>query len=92
VVNAIRTATGSRSLLVPTPGWLIPPLSAILGAALRDVLLTTEEYQAMAAGLATSDAPATGQTSLMDWIASHGDELGRTYANELNRHYRPATA
>jgi NADH dehydrogenase len=90
MVTAIRSATGSRALLVPTPGWLIPPLSAVLGAALRDVLLTTEEYRAMAAGLATSDAPSTGQASLMDWIAAHGDELGRTYANELDRHYRPA--
>jgi NADH dehydrogenase len=90
MVTATRAATGSRSLLVPAPGWLIPPLSAVLGAALRDVLLTSEEYRAMAAGLATSDAPSTGQRSLMDWIASHGNELGRTYANELNRHYRPA--
>ena len=60
MVTAIRAATGSRSLLVPVPGWLIPPLAAVLGAALHDVLLTTEEYQAMAAGLADSDAPATG--------------------------------
>jgi NADH dehydrogenase len=88
VVTTIRAATGSRALLVPAPGWLIPPLSAVLGAALRDVLLTTEEYQAMAAGLATSDAPATGESSLMDWIACHGGELGRRYANELKRHYR----
>jgi uncharacterized protein YbjT (DUF2867 family) len=88
MVTAIRSATRSRSLLVPTPGWLIPPLSAVLGAALHDVLLTTEEYQAMAAGLATSDAPAAGQTSLMDWIASYGHQLGQTYANELDRHYR----
>jgi NADH dehydrogenase len=88
MVSAIRSATGSRSILLPTPGWLIPPLSAVLGAALRDVLLTSEEYKAMAAGLATSEAPSTGQASLMDWIASHGDELGRVYANELDRHYR----
>ena len=88
LVTAIRSATGSRALLVPTPGWLIPPLATVLGAALRDVLLTTEEYRAMAAGLATSDAPSTGEVSLMDWIAAHGDELGRTYANELDRHYR----
>jgi len=87
-VSAIRAATGSRALLLPTPGWLIPPLSSVLGAALRDVLLTAEEYRAMADGLATSDAPATGQASLMDWIAAHGDELGLTYANELKRHYR----
>lgn len=90
MVTAIRDATGSRARLVPVPGSLIPPLSAVLGAALRDVLLTPEEYQAMAAGLATSDAPATGQSSLMDWITVHGPELGRTYANELDRHYRPA--
>jgi uncharacterized protein YbjT (DUF2867 family) len=89
MVTAIRAATGSRSLLVPAPGWLIPPLSAVLGAALHDVLLTPEEYQAMAAGLATSDAPSAGPTSLMDWIAGHGKELGRVYANELDRHYRP---
>jgi hypothetical protein len=44
--------------------------------------------KAMAAGLATSDAPPAGQASLMDWIADHGDELGRDYANELDRHYR----
>jgi uncharacterized protein YbjT (DUF2867 family) len=88
MVTAIRTATGSRSLLVPAPGWAIPPLSAVLGTALRDVLLTPEEYRAMADGLADSRAPATGQASLTGWIASHGDELGRVYANELDRHYR----
>jgi uncharacterized protein YbjT (DUF2867 family) len=92
MVSAIRAATGSRSLLVPAPGWLIPPLAAVLGAALRDVLLTPEEYQAMADGLATSDAQSTGQSGLMEWIASHGDELGRVYANELDRHYRSPSA
>lgn len=87
MVSAIRSATGSRAVLVPAPGWLMPPLSKALGAALRDVLLTGEEYYAMAAGLADSDAPATGETVLTDWIARHGSELGRTYANELARHY-----
>ena len=88
MVAAIRTVTGSHAVIVPAPGWLIPPASAVLGAVLRDVLLTAEEYQAMAAGLADSSAPATGQTSLTDWIAKHGDSLGRTYASELDRHYR----
>jgi len=88
MVLAIRAATGSRSLVVPAPGWAIPPLSAVLGTMLRDVLLTPEEYRAMADGLADSRAAATGQASLTDWIARHGDELGRVYANELDRHYR----
>jgi len=42
----------------------------------------------MAAGLADSAAPATGQTVLTDWIAEHGAELGLTYASELDRHFR----
>jgi NADH dehydrogenase len=90
MVLAIRAATGSRCAVVPAPGWLIPPASAVLGALLRDVLLTAEEYQAMAAGLADSTAPATGQASLTEWIAARGAELGRAYANELDRHYRSA--
>jgi hypothetical protein len=44
----------------------------------------------MAAGLADSAGPATGTTVLTDWIKAHADELGRTYANELDRHFRPA--
>jgi len=88
MVLAIRAAVGSRALIVPAPGWAIPPLSAALGTVLRDVLLTSDEYRAMAAGLADSDGPATGQTGLIDWIAKHGHDLGRRYANELARHYR----
>ena len=88
MVTAIRAATRSHAVIVPAPGWLIPPLSGVLGAVLHDVLLTREEYQGMAAGLADSDGPSTGQVSLTDWIAKHGDSLGRAYANELDRHYR----
>ncbi len=88
LVAAIRAATGSRSALVPVPGWTLPPLSAALGAMLRDVLLTAEEYRSMRDGLADSAAPATGQQSLTDWIARSGADLGRGYANELDRHYR----
>jgi NADH dehydrogenase len=88
MVVAIRAAVGSRSLIIPAPGWLIPAVSTVLSAMLRDVLLTSEEYNAMAAGLADSTAPAAGETSLTEWIAAHGDSLGRSYANELTRHYR----
>jgi uncharacterized protein YbjT (DUF2867 family) len=87
MVMAIRAATGSHAVIVPVPGWAIPPLARALGTAVRDTLLTSDEYDAMAAGLADSDAPATGVVKLSDWIAAHGDELGRSYANEISRHY-----
>jgi uncharacterized protein YbjT (DUF2867 family) len=87
MVLAIKAATGSRAVIVPAPGWLIPPVSSVLGLLLRDVLLTGEEYRSMAEGLADSSAPATGDVVLTDWIAKNGGKLGRMYANELVRHY-----
>ena len=69
------------------PGVLVPPLSSILGLALHDVLLTKDEYRAMAAGLADTDGPSTGTIRLSTWISEHRDGLGVDYANELRRHF-----
>jgi hypothetical protein len=55
---------------------------------LRDTLLTGAEYASMAANRADSAAPATGSTIFTDWVHEHGDDLGRSYANELDRHFR----
>jgi len=88
LVTQIRDAVGSRSQVIRVPGSLIPPAAALLGAAVRDTLLTAEEYHAMADGLADTDGPATGETSLIEWIIEHSGTLGRSYANELTRHFR----
>ena len=88
LVQTIRTAVGSRSRVIRVPGTLIPAAARVLGLALRDTLLTAEEYQTMADGLADTDGPATGETALSQWIADHQDTLGRVYANELTRHFR----
>jgi NADH dehydrogenase len=88
LVQTIRTAVGSRSQVVRVPGALIPPAGWLLGLALRDTLLTAEEYRTMAEGLADTEGPATGETALSQWIADHKDTLGRVYANELTRHFR----
>jgi NADH dehydrogenase len=90
LVDAVRAAVGSHALVVPIPGRVLTGLSSALGLVLRDTLLTRDEYQAMAAGLSDSDAPPTGTIVLTDWIDEHGTELGRRYANELDRHFRPA--
>jgi uncharacterized protein YbjT (DUF2867 family) len=88
LVSAIKAAIGSRSRLVHIPGALIPVSSRVLGAALGDVLLTEDEYRAMAGGLADSESPTTGPTALSDWLAANGSTLGLRYANELKRHFR----
>ena len=90
LVDAVRGAVGSHAVVVPIPGRVLTMLSSVLGVALRDTLLTRDEYRAMADGLADSAAPSTGTIVLTDWIEEHRDELGRRYANELHRHFRPA--
>jgi uncharacterized protein YbjT (DUF2867 family) len=92
LVTEIREAVGSRARIVRVPGPALPPLSRALGAVLHDVLLTGDEYRAMAAGLADTDGPPTGTTSVTAWVAEHAPELGRSYANEVERHFTTAAA
>jgi len=93
LVNTVRTAVGSHALVVPVPAAVLTTLSRAVSLALRDTLLTRDEYRAMADGLADSTAPTTGTIVLTDWIAEYAPKLGRRYANELDRHFRhPASA
>jgi nucleoside-diphosphate-sugar epimerase len=87
LVTSIRDAIGSRSRIVHVPGAIVPWVSRLVGLALHDVLLTPDEYWAMANGLADTDGPATGATALSEWLAENGEGLGRRYANELARHF-----
>ena len=91
LVNSIKAAVKSHSLIVHVPGAVLPLLSRIVGTALGDVLLTRDEYRAMAEGLADTEGPTTGATALSDWLAEHAPILGLTYANELNRHFDVAS-
>jgi NADH dehydrogenase len=88
LVKVIREAIGSRSLILRVPGFAVPPLASLLGLVLRDVLLTGDEFRAMAEGMADTDGPATGTIAVSSWIREHADTLGRTYANEIERHFK----
>jgi NADH dehydrogenase len=87
LVTSIRGAVGSHSPIIRVPGVTMPLLSRALGVILHDVLLTREEFHTMASGLADVDGPATGSISLSGWLTAHADDLGRSYANELTRHF-----
>ncbi|HEY5024520.1 MAG TPA: NAD(P)H-binding protein [Acidimicrobiales bacterium] len=88
LVRMIRETVGSHTRIVRLPGAVMPVLSSALGLVLRDVLLSREEYRAMAEGLADTEGVATGTVALSQWLAQHADTLGRRYANEINRHFR----
>jgi len=88
LVRLVRDNVGSHARIVHLPHRVMPVLSRALGLVLRDVLLTGEEYRAMAGGLADTQGDATGAIALSQWLAEHADSLGRRYANEIDRHFR----
>jgi NADH dehydrogenase len=83
LVDTVRQAVGSRARLVRVPGPVVPLLASALGVALRDVLLSREEFRAMADGLADTEGPASGETALSSWVWDHREMLGRRYAKDL---------
>ena len=88
LVESIRSAVHSKARIVQVPGGLVPILSRALGLLLRDVLLTADEYRAMADGLADTEGPATGEIALSSWLVENAETLGTRYLNELDLHFR----
>jgi NADH dehydrogenase len=89
LVRAIRTATGSRSPIVHVPPAVFHLAARALGLIVRDTVLTSEEITGLTSGLLVSHQPPLGKIAFTDWLTEH--ELGRTYANEINRHFRDAS-
>ncbi len=63
-------------------------MSKFFGLLLRDVLLTRYEMDALRDNLLLTNSEPVGETSFREWIEENGDLLGRSYAHELNRHYK----
>lgn len=77
LVDAVRRAVGARTLVVGLPTPLVLAAGRVLGAALRTELLDRDELVSTMEGVADTSGPATGSTSVLEWVAEHGTELGR---------------
>jgi len=92
LVRRIRTATGARALVTNAPKAAVLPLIPIVNRITGDVTIHREELDALMDGLASCDGPPAGARRLSDFLASHGDTLGTTYANEVRRNFDVITA
>jgi NADH dehydrogenase len=88
LVRIVRQAVGSRAMLVPMPPAALLAASAVVGAAVGDVVLTPDEVAGLRANLLVTNGPATGSIRLTEWLERNGATLGREYASELGRHLR----
>jgi NADH dehydrogenase len=91
MVRAIRAAVRSRAAIVHAPAWLALVGLRAAGTLLQDVVLTGDEIKGLTREYLYSEAPLRRGDDLEMWLdrADTARELGRRYASELGRHFRP---
>jgi uncharacterized protein YbjT (DUF2867 family) len=87
LVALIRSAVNARSLVVRIPPTLMAAAARGLGLLVRDVVLTPDEIRGLMAGLLVSHDPPLGRIAFSEWLDEHRTSIGRSYANELRRHF-----
>jgi NADH dehydrogenase len=90
LVDRVRTAIGSRSLVVPMPGAVVLGVARVLGLVVRDVVLTRDEIRELTSSLLTSRRPPRGEIRISEWLPANAGALGRRWSSELARNYRLA--
>jgi uncharacterized protein YbjT (DUF2867 family) len=88
LVDLVRGAIGSRSVILPMPGPVVLLTAKLLGFVVRDVVLTADEIRELTSSLLTSAQPPLGTIRVSDWVGEHADALGRRWSSELARNYR----
>ena len=88
LVARIRSAIGSRSLVLPMPTFVVLAAARVLGSLVGDVVLTRDELRELMSSLLTSAEPPRGRIRLSDWLPDHAAGLGRRWSSELARNYR----
>jgi NADH dehydrogenase len=89
LVQTIRRAVGTRSPIVHLPPLAMAAVSRALGLAVRDVVLTSGEISGLTSGLLVSHQAPLGRIAFSEWLGEHSRSIGRSYANELQRHFSP---
>jgi nucleoside-diphosphate-sugar epimerase len=92
LVHLLRRAMHLRTLVLHLPPALAMAGATVAGRLVGDMLLTRDELDDLMHDILVSHEPARGTTRLTDWLPSNRDQIGRGYASEIERHYRPATA
>lgn len=87
-LRLVRDACTASPPIVPVPSGLALAGLHLVEPFLRDVVLTREELLGLTQELLVSHHPPLGHASIREWLMQHGSALGRTYVNDLQRHFK----
>jgi nucleoside-diphosphate-sugar epimerase len=84
-VALIANAVGSHSWIIRLPPTFTLTCAWLLGRAMGDVVLTSDEIRGPTANLLVSSAPPTAPTRFSEWLQHHAGLFGTHYASEIAR-------
>jgi NADH dehydrogenase len=87
LVTIVRAAVNANTPILHIPPPIMAAAARALGLVVRDVVLTGDEIRGLMAGLLVSHAPPLGRIAFSQWLNEHRTSIGRSYANELQRHF-----
>ena len=88
LVDAVAIAIHHTRRIVFTPPALTLLAGQVVGRYVKDVILTSQELAGLMDELLVSKDPPRGRARIEDWLLRSSDSLGKTYASELDRHFR----
>lgn len=88
LVRKVGRAIGRPARILHMPPGLALAVLKVVGWFVRDVILTRQEYEGLAAEMLVSREPPRGRTGLEEWLLKNGSALGSRYASEWDRHFR----
>lgn len=88
LVDEIAIAVGRRPPFVYVPPGMVIFSGRVLGVFLRDVVLTKDELAGLMSDLLVSNEPPRGHRRFDDWLLREADNVGQSYASEIERHFR----
>jgi uncharacterized protein YbjT (DUF2867 family) len=88
LVEGIAIAVGRRPHLVVMPPRITLWAGDLISRYMRDVMLTRQELQGLMDELLVSNEKPRGTRRIDNWLLTNADLVGRSYASELDRHWR----
>jgi len=88
LAEGIAIAVARRPRFVYMPPRLALIAGELVGAYVHDVILTHQELHGLMEELLVSQEKPRGTRRFDNWLLRDAEGLGRTYASELDRHWR----
>jgi NADH dehydrogenase len=85
MIHEMTRAMGLRRLIVPLPDFVTLLAGRVVGAVMKDIVITEHEISGLRDELMYTGTDPLGTTNFTDWLQAEASTLGRRYANDLTR-------